>query len=254
FHVGLVLMRQARWEEAEQAYRAAAAQPNALAPIFHNLAYALERLGRLDEARAALDEALRRGADGDPRVLTSRGVLALRVGDLPEATALFAAAREAWGRRTPPAAWYLHAALAAALAGDTERAAQTLEEGAHAHPHAAPLHNNLAAVLERRGAFEAAQAAAERGLLEDASLAQLHKNAGDLHYRAGRYDEALEAYQRAVRANDALGVDVYLKLGNLRFRRQDVAEAERYWARALELDPENAIVRNNLAAVRRTVA
>ena len=51
-----------------------------------------------------------------------------------------------------------------------------------------------------------------------------------------------------------LGDDVYLKLGNLRFRRQDVVEAERYWARALELDPENAIVRNNLAAVRRTVA
>jgi tetratricopeptide (TPR) repeat protein len=187
-------------------------------------------------------------------VLTSRGVLALRTGDLAEAGTLFASAREAWGRRTPPAAWYLYAGLAAALSGDAERATQTLEEGAHAHPHAAPLHNNLAVVLERRGAFEAAQAAAERGLLEDASLAQLHKNAGDLHYRAGRFDEALEAYQRAVRANDALGVDVYLKLGNLRFRRQDVAEAERYWARALELDPENAIVRNNLAAVRRTVA
>ncbi|HEU4632237.1 MAG TPA: DUF4388 domain-containing protein [Gemmatimonadaceae bacterium] len=254
FYVGLVLMRQGRWEDAVQAYAAAAAQPNALPPVFHNLAYALERLGRLEEARAALDEAVRRGAEADPRVLTSRGVLALRTGDLAGAGRLFAEAREAWGRRTPPAAWYLYASLAAALAGDAERATQLLEEGAHAHPHAAPLHNNLAAVLERRGAFEAAQTAVERGLLEDASLAQLHKNAGDLHYRAGRYDEALEAYQRAVRANDALGVDVYLKLGNLRFRRQDVADAERYWARALELDPDNAIVRNNLAAVRRTVA
>ena len=57
-----------------------------------------------------------------------------------------------------------------------------------------------------------------------------------------------------MRANDALGGDVYLKLGNLRFRRHEPVEAERCWERALELDPQNAIVRNNLAAVRRTVA
>jgi tetratricopeptide (TPR) repeat protein len=85
-------------------------------------------------------------------------------------------------------------------------------------------------------------------------LPQLHKNLGDCLYRAGRYDEALEAYQRAVRANANLGDDVYLKLGNLRFRRQEPAEAERAWERALELDPSNAIVRSNLEAVRRAGA
>ena len=57
-----------------------------------------------------------------------------------------------------------------------------------------------------------------------------------------------------VRADASLGDDVYLRLGNLRFRRQEQAEAERCWTRALELDPTNAIVRSNLAAVRRTVA
>ena len=83
---------------------------------------------------------------------------------------------------------------------------------------------------------------------------QLHKNVGDLLYRAGRFDEALEAYGRAVRADASLGDDVYLRLGNLRYRRGEHAEAERCWTRALELDPTNAIVRSNLAAVRRTVA
>ncbi|HEX5831214.1 MAG TPA: tetratricopeptide repeat protein, partial [Gemmatimonadaceae bacterium] len=99
-----------------------------------------------------------------------------------------------------------------------------------------------------------ALAAAERGLLADASLAQLHKNVGDLHYREGGYDEALESYQRAVRANPELGADVWLKLGNLRYRRQDVDEAVACWERSLMLDPGNAIVRSNLDAVRRAIA
>lgn len=254
FHVGLVLMRQGKWEEAVQSYTAATTGGTAAAPVYHNLAYALERLGRYDEAAAALDEAAQRGRADDPRLLTSRGVLALRRGDIAAADEALTGARAAWGQRTPPAAWFHYAGLVAALHGDLERALRVLDEGATRHPHAAPLHNNLAVALERHNDAAAALAAVERGLLEDASLAQLHKNAGDLHYRAGRYDDALAAYQRAVRANGALGDDVYLKLGNLRYRRQEVAEAERCWTRALELDPTNAIVRNNLEAVRRTVA
>ena len=254
FHIGLVQLRQARWDEAAETFGGASRHPSAPPAVFHNLAFALERLGRLEEARLALDDAMRRGGEADPRVQLSQAVLALRGGEPAEADRLLAAAHELWGRRTPPAVWFHYAALVAALLGDAARSATLLAEGTHAHPHAAALHNNLAATLERRGDYAGALTAAERGLLEDASLAQLHKNVGDLHYRAGRHDEALEAYQRAIRADDALGDDVYLKLGNLRFRRHETAEAERCWERALELDPENAIVRNNLAAVRRTVA
>jgi tetratricopeptide (TPR) repeat protein len=56
-----------------------------------------------------------------------------------------------------------------------------------------------------------------------------------------------------VKAAPALGGDVYFKLGNIRYRRQEPAEAVRFWERALELDPSNAIVRTNLDAVRRTL-
>ena len=136
------------------------------------------------------------------------------------------------------AAWFHYPALTAALLGDVDardRRCSTKACRRIRTPRA--LLNNLAAVLERRGRLDDARATAERGVHEDAGLAQLHKNLGDLHYRAGRYDDALEAYLRAREGDPDLGADVYLKLGNIRLRRQERDEAVRCWERALALDP-----------------
>jgi tetratricopeptide (TPR) repeat protein len=186
-------------------------------------------------------------------VQTSTGIVALLAGDVVSADAALGAARPLFGNRAPNAAWFHYAALTAALLGDHKRAADLLTEGLSAHPHAAALHNNLAAVYERQGRFDDAFATLEKGIQEDPGLAQLQKNLGDLLYRAGRYDDAFEAYQRAVKSNPDIGGDVYLKLGNIRFRRHDRDEAVRCWERALELDPENAIVRTNLESVRQVL-
>ena len=253
FFIGLVLARQSRWAEATTALKEAAGQAGVRYAVLHNLAYVLERQGRYAEAQAALDEALKRGGSADPRVQTSLGVVALLAGDVAAADAALSAARALFGNRPPTPAWFHYAALTAALLGDHARAAEILAQGVAAHPHAAPLYNNLAVVRERQGQCDEALATVERGMHEDAALAQLQKNLGDLLYRDGRYDEAFEAYQRAVKADPELGDDVYLRLGNIRFRRQEREEAVRCWERALELDPENAIVRTNLESVRQVL-
>ena len=253
FYIGLALMRQGKWDDAAVAFEECCAQPGARPAALHNLAYALERLGQYDKAQVALDEAIRRGGAKDPRIQTSFGVVALRSGDVVSADAALAVARPLFGTRPPTAAWFHYSALTAALLGDLDRALTLLTEGIGLHPHAAPLHNNLAAVHERRGYHPEALQSAEKGALEDAGLPQLHKNLGDCHYRAGRYDDALECYQRAIKLNPRLGDDVYLKLGNIRFKRQEREEAVRCWEQALELDPGNAIVRTNLDAVRQVL-
>jgi protein O-GlcNAc transferase len=169
---------------------------------------------------------------------------------LRAADAAFTTARPLFKDRPATPAWYHYTGLTAALLGDVERACGVLGEGVTVHPHAAVLLNNLAAVLERDADYEAARASAEHGVHEDPAVPQLHKNLGDLHYRAARYEEALEAYLRATKSNPELGSDMYLKLGNIRLRRQEREEAIRCWERALELDPDNAIVRTNLESVR----
>jgi tetratricopeptide (TPR) repeat protein len=243
-------MREGRWSEAAFILREAAAQPDARPAVFHNLAYALERTGQPDAAREALVESVQRGGEDDARIRTSLGVLSLKAGEFEEADALLASARSLWGKRVPSPAWFHYASLAAALTGDLDRAHVLAREGLDAHPQAAVLYNTLAAIEERRGELRLATQAAERGLREDSALPQLHKNLGDCLYHASRFDEALEAYQRAIKLNPALGDDVYVKLGNIRYKWQDEEQAIAYWERALALNPDNDVVRTNIDLVR----
>lgn len=250
FLLGVANLRMGRNEAAVADLEQASHARSASAAVFHNLAYALERLGETTRAREALAEALHRGGDRDPRVHTSMGVLALRDGALSAAEAAFATARSLIGDGQPSAAWYHFAALTAALGGGLDRAITLLQEGIAAYPTSAVLLNNLAVALERKGKMDAALEAAERGVAEDPGIPQLYKNLGDLHYRLGSFDEAFDAYMHAVRRNEALGGDVWLKLGNIRLRRRERQAAIESWEKALKIDPENPIVKQNLEALR----
>jgi tetratricopeptide (TPR) repeat protein len=249
FYLGLVQLRLGKWEDAVATFEGASHARAASVAVFANLAFALEKMGERGKARAALEEALKRGGDTDPRVHTALGVLAMQAGDIEGATAAFAAAREQF-HGVPSAVWFHYAALTAGLASRTNETLALLLEGVEHYPHAAVLHNNLAVALERVGKNGDALAAAERGIVEDAGIPQLHKNLGDAQYRAGHLDEAFDAYQRAVKYNEGLGPDVWLKLGNIKLKRGARAEAIRFWERALALAPDNTTVRQNLEAAR----
>lgn len=251
FHLGLVQLRRRDWAGAYDTLLRASHEPDAPAAVLHNLAFVCEQRGDLVAAAGFLDDATRRVVVPDPRIALSRAAIALRVGDLAGADSALAEARTAWGARQPSAAWFHVAGLVAAMGGDSARAAGVLDEGITLHPHAAALHNNLAVVQERRGSYELAARTIEHALLEDANCAHLHKNLGDYLYRAQRYDEAFESFVRVVRLNPSHGPDVYLKLGNVHYRRGALAEAQSSWEQALALDPDNAIVRANLDAMRR---
>lgn len=251
FYLGLVQLQKAEWDDAVESLRRTARQPDASAATFHNLAYGLERLGQLDEATDMMVEAVRRGVGNDPRFALSLGVIALKRGEPAAADEHLSAARKEWGARQPSAAWFHAAGLAAAMLGDLPRAIATLEEGIETHPHAVVLHNNLAVAQERHGSYERAARTLEHALLEDANVAHLYKNLGDYLYRAQRYDDALSSFTSVVRLDAGHGPDVYLKLGNIHYRRGAIADARRAWEQALTLDPGNRIVRANLDSLRR---
>lgn len=251
FQLGLAHLRLGKWLEALAHLEAASRQRMARPAVFHNMALALEKLGRDDEAREALAQALAKGGQEDPRVHLSLGVLELRRGDCAAADVHFMRARPLYGTRPPTAVWFHEAALASALAGHFEKAVTLLTEGTTAHPHAAALHNNLAVALMALGRADAAVAAIQRGLREDPALAPLHRNLGDIRLAEGDTAAALEAYQLAVRHLDGLGPEVWARIGRLREAQGDLEGAVAASERAIGLDAAHVEARARLLALRR---
>jgi len=250
FQLGLAHLRLGKWLEALAHLEAASRQRMARPAVFHNMALALEKLGRDDEAREALAQALAKGGHEDPRVHLSLGVLELRRGDFAAADVHFMRARPLYGTRPPAAVWFHEAALAAALAGHFEKTVTLLTEGTTAHPHAAALHNNLAVALMALGRPDAAVLAIQRGLREDPGLAPLHRNLGDIRLEEGNASAALEAYQLAVRHLDALGPEVWARIGRLREAQGDLDGAVAASERAIGLDAAHVEARARLLALR----
>ena len=245
FFLGLIALRQARWDDAEESLRLAVEKGGPRPAALHNLAYALERLGRLDEAEAAYGEAAGRGRD-DARIMLGWAVAALKRADFGVAQGRVARARELLGDRTPPPLWFWAATLAASGMEDPETALQLARAGAEAHPAHPVLGNNLAVLLELAGDTAGADAQLRAALAEDPALPQISKNLADLLYRGGRYDEAYDAYERAAKLDPDLGDDLYFKLGNIAFKRRDHAKARTGWTRATELNPAHQLARANL--------
>src|SRR5437773_2162610 len=119
-------------------------------------------------------------------------------------------------------------------------------EAAAAYPTHAVLLNNLAVLKELAGDLEAAEELVRTARKNEPSLPQLSKNLADLAYRGSRYDEAWDAYSRAVELAPDLGDDVYFKLGNIAYKRNDRELAAQLWRKALELNPKHELVKANL--------
>jgi tetratricopeptide (TPR) repeat protein len=211
----------------------------------HNLGFALEQLGRLDEAEAAYGDAAGRARE-DSRIMLGWSIVALKRGDHKVAHGRLARTRDLLNGKPTPALWYWAATLASSGMDDAEGALKSARDGVAAYPNNAVLQNNLAVLLELSGDIEGAETMLRAALAEDPALPQVSKNLADILYRNGRYEEAAEAYERAAKLNPDLGDDLYFKLGNIAYKKRDHARARESWAQATSLNPGHQLARANL--------
>ncbi len=245
FYLGLIALKQARWEEAITAFKRAVEKGGPRAAGLHNLAFALERLGRLAEAEAAYADAVTK-ARHDHRIMTGWGIVALMREEFGVAAGRLARARELMKDSPPPATWYWAATVGHAGVDDQAGALEVARAGVEAYPGHPVLNNNLAVLLELSGDVDGAESSLNRALEEEPTLPQVSKNVGDLRYRAGRYDEAYAAYEQVVKLCPDIGDDTYFKLGNISYKRKQLERAKGFWERAIELNPAHELARSNL--------
>jgi Flp pilus assembly protein TadD len=196
-YLGLIALREGRWNDAATSFQRAAVSAPRAAAVLVNMAYAYERLGQIEKARLALEQVIVRSARPEPLAHLGLASLAIQRGDLQSASTSLGAARAAWGGTAPPAAWFHFAGIEAAMRGDPERAAEILTEGVSRYPSSAVLLNNLSVANEACGNFDEARHALERAVKTDCAMPQLYRNLGDSLGRQGRAEEAQEAYRRA---------------------------------------------------------
>ena len=201
FYLGLIALREGKWNDAATAFQRAAVSTPRSSSVFVNLAYAYERLGQLEKARMAHQLVLSRASRPEPLAHLGLASLALLRNDLDAAALSLAAARAAWGGSTPPASWFHYAGVEAAMRGNPERAVEILAEGVARYPSSAVLLNNLSVAQESIGNFDDARDALDRAVQTDCAMPQLYRNLGDSLGRQGRAVEAQEAYQRAAAAS-----------------------------------------------------
>ena len=176
FHLGLIALRRGEWSAAVNAFMTSAPNAPAKTTLLHNLALAYERLGQLEKAKMVIDRALSAGGRADPLIQLECAVIAAHLGDLQTAKIALSEARSLWTSNPPPPVWFHYAAQVAAMTDDPDREMLLLSAAAETHPESPVLLNNLAAAYLKRGEYEHARVAAEKGIALAPELPQLRRN------------------------------------------------------------------------------
>ena len=249
FRLGLIAFHAGRLNEALEHFDRMPEEARESYSVLRNRALSLEHLNRFPEALEVLERA-EKLRPGDPALSLARGIVRLRSGDTAGSLEALRAYRTAATLKKPSALYYAFTGLAAALAGEFDYAVQVGREGLAHYPSCGPLLVNAGAVLERRGEGEAAEGLYARAVQTQPPPAQAHKNLGDQAWARGDQVAARVHYEKAVKIEPRLGDDIYLRLGNIAYKDQDLDVARLLWRRALELNPKNDMVRTNLESVQ----
>ena len=166
-------------------------------PSYRATLQQLAALYRAGQPKQALEGCRRLLAEAGPQleILAIAGKLALELGELEEAAALYAAAREA---RPDAAEFPYNLGVALMRLGRTGEAVDAYRRAAALRPDLVPVQNNLGIALQALGCWEEAIQAYRSALARAPDAAELHRNLGIALEAIGRRSEAIASYRRGL--------------------------------------------------------
>jgi len=206
-----------------------------------NLAFALEKQDRINEAISNYSKALRI----NPSLASTRNSLAVilaKQGRIDEAISHFS---EALRRDPEYAEAYNNLGLAFANQGGTSEAIKHYSAALRINPKYAKAHNNLGVVLADQGRITEAIRHFSDALQIDPEYADAHYNLGITLDEQGRAGEAIRHFSEALRI-DPGRAEGHNNLGVALVNQGRTDEAIRHFSEALRINPEFAEAYMNL--------
>lgn len=264
---GVMLASLGRWPDAEAAHRMSLVLDPAGVDARHNLALALFRQDKHEEALAVLDVLLQQAPDfaeqyvlrgeilqaakryveavvayakavelglQSAEVLGKLGMALSDSGNKDEAFTLLAKSGEL---DSEDAATNFYLGNLFREQGKLDDAAEYFQKAIDSSPEFAEAHNNLGLVRQAQGDNQAAEAAFAKGLSASPGLSALHNNMGNSQLQRGRMDIALACFRKATELAPE-SFEAWNNLGETCYRLQRLDEAEDCYRKALAINPD----------------
>jgi len=242
---GLIMMRESAYTAAETAFHKAVQADPENSEYVSNLATAILKQERIDEAIALYEEAIRYNTENkDARIGLAN---ALHEKDDPEASIAYF---EDAAKRAPDAAGPLsHLGKALIDASKYKEAVAVLLKALQLQINFAPAHTNLGIAFQQMKMLDDALECHKTSLLLDPTDIYAQTKIADTYLLRKEYDKANEHYQQII-ALAPKDPNSYSKLASCYASYQDrYEEAIALFNRALELDPKHALTHNNVGAI-----
>lgn len=220
YNLGLVDLRLRRYTEAAELFRKAGAAPQPPAPpsqIHLAEATALFHAARYSDAVTVLANS----GERDATHLLLLGSAQALANNLPASIATF---QEVVRSAPENPQGYYRLALALLQGGRTQDAREVLDQGQKRLPGSALLLYAMTVLEDRNGNNDAAEAWVQKSLAADKNQSEAWALLGSLYAGSGRQDQALPAYQESLRLGP--NVDTELAYAELLIRSGHASDAE----------------------------
>jgi protein O-mannosyl-transferase len=137
--------------------------------------------------------------------------------------------------------------------GRVDEAITEYQEALHVNPNYAEAHNNLGNILLQKGGGDEAILHFQKALQIKPDYAAAHLDLGIALRQKGRMDEAIAQYQQALQIKPDYA-EAFYNLGNALQQMGRVSDAITQYQMALQIEPANPAILNNLAWLLATSA
>ncbi len=242
-HLGIIALQRRQPQAAIDPIGRALAVDGGIPDCHYNMAFALQALGRMDEAARHYQHATRLKPDYTD-AHTNLGNVLNQLGRHGDAAASY----ERVVALAPSAEAHYNLANTLVELRRLDDAVSHFHRALALKPDLVWAHNNLANALVTQGQLDDALLHFQRAVELDPALAQARVNVGTTLLAQGKLDAAAAQLEQALGIN-ANFADAHANLGNVRLAQGRLEEAAQCFHRALALKPDMVEAQNNLGIV-----